>query len=691
MASEAPQIRTIAIIGQGGVGKTSVADAIVFNAGANNRLGRVDDESSVFDTEPEEMKRRCTMTSSLHHVEWRKHRITLIDTPGQGNFVCDAAFALRGASGVVFVADPTAPLRAETAKVWSWVREAGLPCVAFINCLDRAEADVGGTVAALVAVGMKAKPVQIAIGAGESFEGVASALTGKAYVYGDQSGKFSTGDAPEGIAAELEERKGQITEDAAEGDDELLEKYLEAGGLSGAYVAGVRAAGVRSGTLVPVLLGSAEANIGVAQLLDAVVDLLPAPCELGAAEATDAKGEATKVEPDSGVPFSGLVFKTIIDQHAGQLSVLRVVSGTVSGDTQVLNSRSGAKERFGQLIKLEGKKHSQVSSATVGEVIAVAKLKATQTGDTLCDPKNPVVLSPLPEFHPVISFALQAKKRGEEDKAVQGLLRLAEEDRALHVERDEGSADILLSGSGQLHVEVACEKLVRKYGVEVVLKAPKVPYRETFRKAAKAHGRLKKQTGGHGQFADCRVEVEPLAHGKGFEFVNKIHGGAIPRGFIPAVEKGVVEAMQKGGIAGYPVVDVRVTLYDGQYHDVDSSEMAFKVAGSMAFKAAIDEAKPALLEPYVSLEVSIPDECMGDVMGDLNSRRAKVEGMEQSGENQVIRAKVPMAEVLRYAPDLTSITSGRGSFEMSFSHYAELPDHLIAKVVEEKRARDSGD
>ena len=679
------------MVGQGGTGKTSVADAMVFVAGANSRLGRVDDESSVFDTEPEEMKRRCTMTSSLHHVQWNKYDITIIDTPGQGNFLCDTNVALRGASGVVFVVDPAASLRAETAKIWSWVALSGLPCVVFINRLDKPDADIEGTLAALASVGMKAKLVQVPVGEGASFEGVASALSGQAYLYTDQSGKFSTGDAPEGIRAALEERKNEVTEDAAEGNDELLEKYLKDGELSDADVAAGLSAGVRSGAVVPALLGSAEANIGIAQLFDAVVEMFPAPGELGAVEASDGSGESMRVEPATDGPFSAFVFKTLIDQHAGHLSVLRVVSGSVSGDTQVLNTRSGAKERFGHLVKIEGKKQSPVSSATVGEVVAVAKLKTTHTGDTLCDPKHPVVLAPLTEFSPAISFALEAKKRGEEDKAVQGLLRLAEEDPALHVERDEGSADILLSGAGQLHVEVACEKLQRKYGVEVVLKAPKVPYRETFRKPTKAHGRLKKQTGGHGQFADCRVEVEPLARGTGFEFVNKIVGGAIPRGFISAVEKGVIEAMKKGGIAGYPVVDVRVTLYDGQHHNVDSSEMAFKVAGSMAIKAAMEEAKPTLLEPYVSLEVSVPDECMGDVMGDLNSRRAKVEGMAQLGENQVIRAKAPMAEVLRYAPDLTSMTSGRGSFEMSFSHYAELPDHMVAKVVEATRARENED
>ena len=691
MAIEASKVRSVAIVGPGGAGKTSVADALVFAAGANNRLGKVDDESSLFDTEPEEIRRRCSMTSSLHHFAWRKHEVTIIDSPGQGNFVLDAYLALRGAAAMVFVADPTAPLRAEAGKLWSWAREENVPCLVFVNRMDRPEVDLDGTLAALRKLGMRTTVLLPSVGEGANLRGVASVMSGEVFSFDSDTGKFATASADGDLAAELAQHRSTLTEDAAEGDDTLLEKYLDAGELSSEeIIAGLRA-GVASGGIVPVLCGSAERNIGFPQLLDAVVDLLPAPVERPAEKAESGDGSEVEVAPDPAAPFAGLVFKTIIDQHTGQLAVFRVMSGTIAGDSQVVNARNGTRERIGQLLKLEGRKTAQVATATVGEVVAVAKLKDTHAGDTLADTKRPVKLRGLRRFNPVISFALEAKKRGEEDKVMHGLARLAEEDPALHVDRDEGSSDILLSGAGQLHVEVACEKLQRKYGVEVVLKAPKVPYRETLRKAVKAHGRLKKQTGGHGQFADCRIQVDPLPRGAGFEFVKKIVGGSIPRGFIPAVERGVVESMRKGAVAGYPVVDVRVTLYDGQHHDVDSSEMAFKVAGSMAFKSAMEEAKPSLLEPYVSLEVSIPDECMGDVMGDLNSRRAKVEGMEQVGQDQVIRAKVPMAEVLRYAPDLTSMTSGRGAFELSFSHYEPLPDHLVQKVVAETRAREGSD
>jgi len=686
VATDVSRIRTIAITGQSGVGKTSVADALVFTAGGNNRLGRVDDESSLFDTEPEEIRRRSTITSSIHGLTWDKHDITIIDTPGQGNFVLDALFSLRGAAGMVLVVDPLSPLQAETLKVWKWAREEGIPTIAVLNRMDRPDIDVDACLAQMSeALATQATPVQLPIGTADGFSGVVNLLDGKAYTYAGDDGKFTVGDAPAELADQIEEAKSTLTEAAAEGDDELLEKYLEEGDLSAAEVAKGLGAAVAAGGTLPVLFTSAARNVGFAQVLDAVVGLLPAPASCGATAAKAEDGSDVEIEPDPAAPFCGFVFKTIVDPHAGQLSVFRVMAGTVTGDTQVLNAANESKERIGHLLRLDGKKTVQVDSATVGEIVAVAKLKSTHSGQTLADPNRCVKIKPFAEVNPAISFAIAAKKRGEEDKATQGLLKLAEEDLALRVDRDEGSGEILLSGAGQLHVEVSCERLNRKYGVEVELKAPKVPYRETIRKAVSAHGRLKKQTGGHGQFADCKIEVEPLPSGGGFEFESKIVGGAIPRGFIPAVEKGVAEAMKSGTIAGCQVVDVRVRLVDGQYHDVDSSEMAFKVAGSMAMKDALEQAKPCLLEPFVSMHVTVPDECMGDVMGDLNSRRAKVEGMDQVGHSQVIRAKVPMSEVLRYAPDLTSMTSGRGSFEMAFSHYEQLPDHLVDKAVAETK------
>ena len=686
MATEASNVRTVAIAGHGGVGKTSVADALIFAAGANNRLGKVDEDSSVFDSEPEEIRRKSSIISSIHGATWDKHSLTIIDTPGQGNFVADVAFALRAVAGVVLVIDPASPVRAETLKVWAWAREAGLPVIGFANRLDRPELDLEAALEQLgAALETRASLIQLPIGEGDTFSGVAGVLDGKAYNYDGDSGKFSTADVPADLADQVEVLKMALMENAAEGDDELLEKYLEAGELSDAdMAAGIRAA-VSSGALLPVLCGSAAKNIGFPQLLDAINALLPAP-EDAAAVVAKQNGEDVEVAPDPSAPVSAFVFKTIVDPHAGHLSVMRVMSGTLKHDSQLINSRTESKERVGHLLRIDGKKTSQVDAATVGEIVAVAKLKDTRSGDSLAEPSRAVALPPFAELTPAISFAIEAKKRGDEDKATQGLMRLCEEDLALKVERDEATGEILVSGSGQLHVETACERLERKYNVAVELKAPKVPYRETIRKSVKAHGRLKKQTGGHGQFADCKIEVDPLPRGGGFEFVSKIVGGAIPRGFIPAVEKGVHEAMRAGSIAGYPVVDVKVTLYDGQYHDVDSSEMAFKVAGSMAFKDALEQAKPCLLEPYVSLSVNVPDECMGDVMGDLNSRRAKVEGMEQQGHAEVIKAKAPLSEILRYAPDLTSMTSGRGAFEMGFSHYEQLPEHLVQRVVQDAQA-----
>jgi len=687
MAAEPSRIRTIAVAGQGGVGKTSIADAMVFTAGATTRMGRVDEETSLFDFEPEETRRRCTITTSLHHFPWNKHEVTVLDTPGQGNFVADTHYALRGSSGVVQVVDASAPLRAEATKVWNWARNLGQPVIFVLNKCERSESSVDARLEELREQ-LDAKPVllNLPITSAESMPGVIDVATGSAFLYEEaDSGKFRTADVPASAADRVASLRGSLAEAAAEGDDELLEKYLDAGDLTLEEIRkGLREA-VLARTANPVLCVSAIGNVGIAQLLDAIVDLLPAPAELAGVAAKNEGGAAVVLAPDANAPFAGFVFKTIVDPHIGHLSVMRIVSGTVTADTNVVNPITRSKERFGHLLKLEGRKTKEVDSATVGEIIAVAKLRDTHAGQTLADAAHPVEIEGFTPVTPTISFAVEAKKRGEEDKATQGLHKLCEEDLALRVDRDEETGEILVSGSGQLHVEVACERLERKYSVGVVLKAPKVPYRETVRAKVNAHGRLKKQSGGHGQFADCKIEIEPMPRGGGFQFVDKIVGGSIPRNYIPAVEKGVHDALKAGTVAGYPVVDVRVTVVDGQYHDVDSSEMAFKVAGSMAFKDGFAQARPTLLEPFVTMEVSVPDECMGDVMGDLNSRRAKVEGMEQRGHAQVIKAKVPMAEVLRYAPDLTSMTSGRGSFEIAFSHYEPVPEHLVAKIVAESK------
>jgi elongation factor G len=490
------------------------------------------------------------------------------------------------------------------------------------------------------------------------------------------------------MQAAAESARETLVEAAAETDDELLEKYLDAGTLSDEEVAGALKKAVAQGAVMPVFCGSGKANVGIAPLLDAVVDLIPSPAERPAARGSDpTNGEEVEREPSPSAPFSAYVFKTIADPFAGKLTVFQVLSGELSGDTSVLNTMGDSKERIGHLLKLEGKKQQQVDKLTTGEIGAVAKLKETEAGDTLCDEKAPIRYPGLMVVPSAISFAVEPKSKGDEDKATQGLAKLADEDPTLKIERDPQSKQIILSGVGQLHIEVAVEKLHRKFGVEVELKDPKVPYKETIKKASKAQGRLKKQSGGRGQFGDTYIEIEPLPRGSGFEFVDKIVGGAIPRQYIPAVEKGIREAMAGGVIAGYEMVDVKATLYDGSFHSVDSSEMAFKIAASIGFKNAVAEAKPILLEPVMTMEIVVPDECMGDIIGDLNSRRGKVLGVDPKSGSQVIRAHVPMAEVLRYAPDLRSMTSGRGSFSMELSGYEEVPAHLAEKIKADTAAR----
>jgi len=684
MGQDPSRIRTIALTGQGGAGKTTIADALAFTGGGLQRLGRVDDGTSMFDTEPEEIRRSCTITTSLHHLAWNRHEVTILDTPGQGNFVADAHYALRGAAGVLQVVDSATPVRAEAAKVWNWAADLAQPVMFVMTKCDRPEADVDARLDELrEELGAKPVLLTLPIVEGGVMTGVVDVLDLKAFAYDGNTGKCKAIAIPDSLAARAAELRSKLAESAAEGDDELLEKYLDKGDLEHDDMLKGLAESMMARTCQPVVSVSGLANVGMTQLLDAVERLMPAPSELRAAHARDDHGADIEVAADPSGPFAGFVFKTITDPHVGQLTVFRVMRGTVTADTPILNASTRNKERLGHLLKLEGRKTREVDSGTVGEVLAVAKLKDTHAGQTLADQAHAVRIEGFDPVTPSIAFAVEAKKRGEEDKAMQGLLRLCEEDLAFHVDRNEETHQILVSGSGQLHIEVTCERLERKYGVGVLLKAPQVPYRETIRAKIPAHGRLKKQSGGHGQFADCKIEIEPLPRGGGFEFVDKVVGGSVPRNYIPAIEKGVIEGLKAGTLAGFPVVDVRVTLVDGQYHDVDSSEMAFKVAGSMAVKEGLPQARPVLLEPFGSLVVTAPDACMGDVLGDLNSRRAKVEGMEQRGHSEVIRAKVPMAEVLRYASDLTSMTSGRGSFDISFSHYEPVPEQLTAKLVAE--------
>jgi elongation factor G len=687
-ADDVGAIRNLGIIGQGGVGKTALGEVMLFDGGATTRIGRLDDGTSAFGPEPEEVRRQLTLTTSFHRLTWRKHEITLLDMPGYANFIPDALNCMRAATGVVFVLAPSSgEIKVEAENAWRRAEELQLPCIGFVTKMDRERADFAAAVADVKAVfGAKPVPIQMPMGAAESFRGVIDLIQMRALIAkGD--GSMTEEDIPGDLQEPARAAREQLMELVAEADDALLEKYLDSGELSTDEIQQALTIGTRERKLMPVLCGSAGTNIGIPPLLDAVVNYLPSPADLGSVAGTDPKiHEPIERQPSIDEPFSAFVFKTIVDPFAGKLSIFRVLSGRVSSDSTVLNVSRDTKERLGHLLRLEGKKQQAVPHAIAGEIVAVAKLKETASGDTLADEKAPILYPGLVDFPTSMSFAIEPKSKGDEEKATTALHRMMEEDPTLHVTRDTDTREIILSGVGQLHIEVAVEKLKRKYGVEVSLKAPKVPYRETIKGRAESQGKLKKQSGGRGQYGDTWLRVEPLPRGTGFEFVDAIVGGVVPRQFIPAVEKGVREALNEGVLAHYPIVDVKVTLYDGSFHTVDSSEMAFKIAASLGFKSAINQARPVLLEPVMNMEIAVPDDCMGDVIGDLNSRRGKVLGVDPKPGGQVIRAQVPMAEVLKYAPDLRSITSGRGSFTMGFDHYDEVPAHLAEKVIKETEA-----
>jgi len=690
MASdEVAKLRNVAVVGQGGAGKTTVADALLFAAGASTRLGRVDDGTSAFDTEPEEQRRKSSITGALHHASWRKHDLNLIDTPGYSAFLHDTRNCLRAATGAVLVLGSTGgEIKIETEKIWAWCDELGLPRVGFVTRMDRERASIDHALEDLKALGAKPAVLQVPVGAEAEFRGVVDVLAGKAFLYQGESGTFQEGAVPGDLTDAVAAAREQLVETIAEANDDLLVKYLEGTELTVDELRAGLSEGARAGKLLPILCGAAGKAIGLHPLLDAIVDLLPSPAELPPWKGDNPKtGDEVERAADPAAPFSAYVFKTIVDPFAGKLSVLRIVSGRAHGDLNVVNTVREEHERISHPLKLEGKKQAQVASAVAGDIIALAKLKNTASGDTLADVKNPVIFPPLPDAPAAISFALQPKSKADDEKVMQGLHRLMEEDTGLRVHRDEQTKEFVVSGTGQLHLELVVERLKRKFGVEVELKAPKVPYKETIKGTAKAQGKHKKQTGGHGQYGDAWVELSPLPRGKGFEFEDAIVGGVIPRNFIPAVEKGIREVLVEGILAGFPIVDVKAKLYFGSYHDVDSSEMSFKIAGRLAFKTAFDQCRPVLLEPIMTITVTVPDDFMGDVIGDLNSRRGKVLGADtKSAGQQSIRAHVPMSEVLRYAPDLRSMTSGRGDFELEFSHYEETPPHIAEKIIKQAQA-----
>lgn len=685
MKEDVAKVRTFAIISHGGAGKTSLAEAMIFDSGATTRLGKVDESSSVLDFEPEEIKRKATISSSVYSFAWKKQPFTLIDTPGDFNFIAETKTSMQGGDSVVVLADAVDGVRVQTEKVWEFANEFEQPKIVFIGKMDRERADFAKAVDAVQNVfGKSCVPLQIPIGAAESFKGVVDILSGKAYVYGaDDSGKFDIKEMPSELTEMADRYKEAIVEHVAESNDELLEKYLEAGELSPEEIQGALRASVISGKLIPIACGSGVGNKGIQPLLDLIADCMPSPLDRGAIKGRTTKGNAeTERQPDPEAPFSSLVIKTVSDPYAGRLSILRIYSGTLTPDSTVLNSNKSAKERFGQLLRLKGKNQEPIESAGPGDIVAVAKLKETVTLDTLCSERDPIVYPAIELLPAIYSLAVEPKSKGDEEKIFSSLSRLMEEDLTLRLQRNDETREMILSGMGEIHIEAVVDKLRRKFGVEVNLKLPRVSYKETIKGKARVQGKYKKQSGGRGQYGDCTIEIEALPRGEGFQFYDKIVGGVIPKQYIPAVEKGIAEALQEGALAGYPTVDFKVDLVDGSFHTVDSSEMAFKIAGSMAFKKGVMEAKPTLLEPIMEMEITVPDDAMGDIIGDLNSRRGRVLGMETKGNKQIVRAQTPLSEVLKYAPDLRSMTAGRGMFTMKFSHYEEVPGPLQDKIVE---------
>jgi elongation factor G len=686
---ETGKIRNLGIVAHGGAGKTSLAEAILFDTGMIDRLGRVDDGSSTMDFEPEEIKRKISITSALDHCEWDGHSIHIVDTPGYGNFIADTRACMRALDCAVVILSAISGVKAQTEEIWNWANEFEIPRIAFVNKMDRERASFLRAIDDMEkSLGARGVAIQMPIGVEADFQGVIDLITMKACFYAkDGSGTFTEGAIPAEYAEEAARLREQLVETVAEAYDALTEKYLEAGELTEEEIIDGLRVGTMRNTFTAVLCGSATANIGVKQLLNAVCSYLPSPLDRTKAVGTHPKtGDMLERAPDEKEPFSALVFKTTSDPYTGKITIFRIYSGVLNSDSTIFNSTKGVEERIGQIYELEGKKQHAIKQAVAGDIVAVAKLKETVTGDTLCDAAKPVIYEPAKQLLPVISYAIEPKTKADEDKIHNALHRMIEEEPTLESHRDTQTKEFIISGMGQVHLEVIVEKLKRKFGVEVLLKTPKVPYLETIRGTAKVQGKYKKQSGGRGQYGDCWIEMGPTGRGEGYIFEDKVVGGVIPRQYIPAVDKGIHDASLEGFLAGYPVVDFKVALYDGSFHTVDSSEMAFKVAGSMAFKKAMEVCKPVLLEPIVNLKVTVPDENMGDVIGDLNSRRGKVVGVEPKANSQIIRAVVPMSEVLAYSNDLKSMTSDRGLFSTEFSHYEEMPSHLSQKVIAEAHA-----
>ncbi len=685
MAEKNNQIRNIGLIGHSGCGKTSLAEAILYNSKSINRLGKVDDGTSTMDFEPEEIKRKITVQTTFHPYSWKDSKFNLIDTPGENDFLSDAKICLQAAEGAVIVIDAVDGIRVGTEKVWGFSEEFNLPRIIFINKLDRERADFYKVLGGIKETfSIKITPVYLPIGKESDFTGLVSLINLKAYQYkNDGSGSFSEEEIPDSMIETVNKWREKMLENIVEADDKLMEKYLDGQELTAKEIEGALIKAVKSGMIVPIIPGSATLNIGINQLLDIINQSLPNLSERGKIKGHKiGSEEEVEFDPAPEAPFSALVFKTLADPFAGKLNLFKVMSGKINSESIVYNSTKKVKERLGQLLLIQGKKQTLINTAIAGDIVAIAKLKETTTGNTFCQENNPIVFDPAKPFLPTVSFAIEVEGKENEDKVFSSLARLTEEDPTLKVNKDQSTLETILSGTGQIHLENARDKLKRKFGVEINLKTPKVPYRETVKNAKEnIEYKHKKQSGGRGQFAVVYFDIFPLKRGEGYVFDQALSGTNVPRNFVPAVEKGIAEAMQRGVLAGYPVVDLKIRFFDGKSHEVDSSEMAFKIAAAHCFTQAMREATPILLEPIMSMEITVPEDAVGDVMGDLNGRRGRVLGTDSKSKYQIIKAEAPMAEVLKYSFDLTSLTGGRGSFQMQQVRYEEVPPYLAEKII----------
>jgi elongation factor G len=685
MHKSAGRIRNVALVGHRGSGKTSLHEALLFTAGAVDRLGRVTEGTTASDADPDEQARQMSISAALQSFEWRDRKVNLIDTPGEPSFVADALGALRVCESAIFVVNAVMGVEVSTTRLWQRAAQLDLARLVFVNMLDRERADFFRALESLKsAFGPHVVATEIPIGSEHRVRGVIDLVDMKAYEYDDASPPARENcreiPIPDELVAQAQEYREKLMDEVSENSDALMERYLDGGEISHEEIVDALKDGTNHGALFPVTCGVATRNLATNRLLDAIVEDLPSPVKHGGLEVA-----GLTLEPDEERELYAYVFKTRADPFAGRINLFRVYQGVVSHDSHVLNTRAHAKERIGQLLTFRGRETPHAEEFGPGDIGAVGKLKETRAGDWLAARDEPISMPSVPLPVPVMAFAIEPRTKGEEDKVFSALRRLQEEDPTIDLHRDEQTGEQIVAGLSQIHVEVVIGRLRERFGAEVALKPPRVPYQETIRASAHAHGRYKKQSGGRGQFGDCRIEVEPLPAGAGFEFVNAIKGGVIPTSFIPAVEKGVLEAMRQGAVAGYPVKDVRVRVYDGSFHAVDSSEMAFKVAGSMAMRQALEQARAVLLEPIMLVNVSVPEDFVGDVIGDLNSRRGRPIGMEPVGGMTEVRAEVPMAELLSYAPDLRSITGGQGEFTIEFLRYEDVPAQLAAKVVASAR------